>query len=103
MDAYPEDYVTHNLPFILLSGLDADVEDETEPSGVQYPLIHEKGTKISSDFPPLSGPVAEELRRILLEEDASEAPWNSRNDIERSGRIGFRLKSVGRVGQHPIG
>ncbi|KAL2000850.1 hypothetical protein VTN02DRAFT_2564 [Thermoascus thermophilus] len=96
MDAYPEDYVTHNLPFILLSGLDADVEDETELSRVQYPLIHEKGTKISSDFPPLSGPVAEELRRILLEEDASDAPWNSRNDFERSGRIGLRLKSVGR-------
>lgn len=101
MDGYPEDYVTHNLPFVLLSGLDAGADDGAQPSGVQHPLLHEKGTKIYSDFPSLSGPVAEELRRIFLEEDASEAPWNSRNDFERSGRIGFRLKSVGRVGQHP--
>ncbi|KAJ6190140.1 hypothetical protein N7519_000161 [Penicillium mononematosum] len=77
MDAYPEDYVNHNLPLVLLSGLEADPEKEPgTPS--DYPLLSEKGTHIFSDFPPLSGAVAEELRSLLLEEDSSQAPWKSR-------------------------
>ncbi|KAJ9396431.1 hypothetical protein DTO282F9_6566 [Paecilomyces variotii] len=96
MDAYPEDYIAHNLPYVLLRGLEADPEEPTESSDVQYPYLFTKGTKISSDLPPVSGPVAEELRKVFLEEDASEAPWNSLNDIRRSGGIRLKVKSIGR-------
>lgn len=99
MDAYPEDYVNHNLPLILLSGLEADTENDTETSS-SYPLLLEKGTHIFSDFPPLSGAVAEELRSLLLEEDSSQMPWKSRVTVTGNttiANIGYRIKSSGRV------
>lgn len=94
MDAYPEDSVDHNLPLILLSGLEAVAENVPDPNSLEYPSLLEKGAQIESDFPALSGAVAEELRQIFLEEDASHAPWHSRT----SSGAGLRLKSVGRVG-----
>jgi hypothetical protein len=99
MDAYPEDYVNHNLPLVLLSGLETDPEDGPSPS-VEYPLLHERGRKIFSDFPLLSGAVAEDLRRVLLEEDGSNIPW--RAGLSSSGNsaaphIAYRIKSTGRV------
>ncbi|KAJ5859825.1 hypothetical protein N7534_005102 [Penicillium rubens] len=98
MDAYPEDYVNHNLPLVLLSGLEADTENEPgTPS--DYPLLSEKGTHIFSDFPPLSGAVAEELRSLLLEEDSSQSPWKSRVTVSGNttiANIGYRIKSSGR-------
>ncbi|THC98211.1 hypothetical protein EYZ11_002293 [Aspergillus tanneri] len=102
MDAYPEDYVVNNLPFILLSGLEASSEDDLQPRGVDYPLLHEKGARIYSDFPPLNGPIAKELREMLLEEDASEIPWKPR-DSAHTGlpRIKYKIKSVGRTYRLP--
>ncbi|KAE8354465.1 Gryzun, putative trafficking through golgi-domain-containing protein [Aspergillus coremiiformis] len=96
MDAYPEDYVVHNLPFVLLSGLQPDPEDGSESRTTSYPL-HEKGVHIYSDFPPLSGSTAEGLREILLAEDASQAPWAARDDVHaRSTGAEYKVKSVGR-------
>lgn len=101
MDAYPEDYVVHNLPFILLSGLEAEPPDDAESSGPEYPLLLEKGPRIYSDFPPLSGPTAEELRRNLLKEDASGMSWDNRESTStRYSGIGYKIKSIGRVGSH---
>lgn len=102
MDAYPEDYVNHNLPFVLLSGLEADTENDTGISS-SYPLLSEKGTHIFSDFPPLSGAVAEELRSLFLDEDASQTPWKSRLSVSgntTTAKIGYRIKSSGRVCCH---
>lgn len=102
MDAYPEDYVNHNLPLVLLSGLEAEDEDNPEVS-INYPLIQEKGPKIFSDFPPLGGAVAEDLRRALLEQDGSQMPWKSRVNINgnpSASNIGFKIKSIGRVSPH---
>lgn len=96
MDAYPEDYVAHNLPFVLLSGLETETKDE--PESVDYPLLREKGPKIYSDFPPVGGMTAEELRRTLLDEDASQLPWNSRDEMDASLGVGYKVKSIGRVG-----
>lgn len=98
MDAYPEDYVVNNLPFILLSGLDATTEDDLEPKQAEFPLLREKGLRIYSDFPPLSGPTAKELRDVLVEEDASAAPWEPPEDLNTdSSQISYKIKSVGRV------
>lgn len=98
MDAYPEDYINHNLPLVLLSGLEADSNEEKEPT-TSYPLLAERGPKIFSDFPPLSGTVAEELRNVLLEEDGTQKPW--RSAVNAPGtmiQIGYKIKSTGRVG-----
>lgn len=97
MDAYPEDYVTHNRPFVLLSGLELETKDE--PESIEYPLLRERGHKIFSDFPPVGGMTAEELRRVLLNEDASRAQGSSKDDAaEASFGAGFKIKSIGRVG-----
>lgn len=100
MDAYPEDYVNHNLPLVLLSGLEAGAEDDSDAS-VNYPLLAEKGPKVFSDFPPLSGAVAEDLRRVLLEEDGTQMAWKS-SPLSSSGNsssphMRYRIKSAGRV------
>ncbi|KAJ5549782.1 hypothetical protein N7535_002276 [Penicillium sp. DV-2018c] len=98
MDAYPEDYVNHNLPLVLLSGLEEDAKDDLERSS-DYPLLSEKGTHIFSDFPPLRGAVAEDLRSLLLEEGSPQTPLKPR--VSTSGNattanIGYRIKSSGR-------
>lgn len=99
MDAYPEDYVAHNLPFVLLSGLEASSDDDLQCVRADYPLLRERGVKIYSDFPPLTGSVAEELRRVLLEENAFRAPWDTSEDAHASSsRIEYKIRSVGRVG-----
>lgn len=98
MDAYPEDYVNHNLPLVLLSGLEAD---DTAAVTSDYPLIAEKGTHIFSDFPPLTGGVAEELRSLFLQEDGTHMPWKSRINVSgntATANIAYRIKSSGRVG-----
>lgn len=107
MDAYPQDYINHNLPLVLLTGLEADAQDESgSVVQVDYPLLTEKGPKIFSDFPPLSGAVAEELRRLLLEEDGSQMHW--RAGLAPSGnvsspQIAYHIKSSGRVScPHPV-
>ncbi|GAB1209002.1 hypothetical protein APSETT445_007767 [Aspergillus pseudonomiae] len=98
MDAYPEDYVAHNLPFVLLSGLEPESEDGLGSSCTDYPLLHEKGVHIYSDLPPLGGSTAEELREILLAEDASRTPWEAReNALVESAGIEYKIKSVGRI------
>lgn len=102
MDAYPPDYVDHNLPLILLSGLGSDSESDSQNSSAledaKYPLSSH-GHQIFSDFPLVTDPPAEKLLNALLSEDASRTPWNSRYEGATTGSIGFRVKRVGRVGQ----
>ncbi len=98
MDAYPQPYVANNFPFVLLCGLEADSthsESHTDESSCPYPLLKENGIVIESDFPPLEGEVAEELRGVFLAEDASQGP---KDDIsEERPRVEYKIKSVGRV------
>lgn len=98
MDAYPQPYVADNLPFVLLCGLEADgahVESHTNDSPSPYPLLKGNGILIESDFPPLEGGVAEELRDVFLAEDASRSPQDDLSG-ERPG-VEYKIKSVGRV------
>ncbi len=100
MDAYPPDYVSHNLPLVVLSGLgSAGSRSQHASQRASYPLLHEKGYRITSDIPPVTGPSAEQLLRTFLDADASKGPWNGRYEKGRMGTIGFRVKDVGRVGQ----
>lgn len=99
MEAYPENYVNHNLPLVLLSGLEVDEDKSGSSSG--YPLLSERGTQIFSDFPCLAGGAAGELRNLLLQEDGTHMPWKSRVNVSgntTTTNIGYRIKSSGRVG-----
>ncbi|KAL4868171.1 hypothetical protein BDV12DRAFT_170185 [Aspergillus spectabilis] len=97
MDAYPEPYVAHNLPFILLSGLETDDHETVLKTQEQTDPLNKNGIGIESDFPPLTGPVAEELRGVFLSEDASRAPWEPHFDADaQNPQVGYKIKSVRR-------
>jgi hypothetical protein len=101
MDAYPDDYVAHNLPFFLISGLgDSSDHDDSSLEG-QYPLLKENGLQIESDFPPLIGSLADDLRSAFRDHDASDAPWNSRAHTGQIAGNGVKIKNIGRVSWSP--
>lgn len=96
MDAYPNHYVVHNLPLLLLSGIGDDRTDNA-PTVPEYPSLHDRGTLIESDFPVLSGPLVDSLRAAFHDHDASDAPWKPPTDAGRSSGIPLRIRNIGRV------
>lgn len=98
MDAYPPEYVEHNLPLIVLSGLDT-AEERNGPLPVQNVLPGRATTTISSELPPVTGERAQQLLQQFLDTDGSDAPWNGRNLDRRGNIIEFKIRAVGRVGQ----
>jgi solute carrier family 25 protein 38 len=100
MDAYPPDYVVHNLPFIVLSGLGTTKELDPPPP-VQHVLPGRAVTTINSEI----SSVVDDRANVLLEEflaaDATNAPWNGPSSSRRGLTHGFRIRTVGRVGQAP--
>ena len=104
MEDYPKDYVEHNLPLIVLSGLpyQSDVSKDA-PEQSRNPLL-EGGFRIRTDAAPLTGSTAEALLRAFLAADSSEGPWNNRaRPAKTENGRSFRIKGVGRVGQTPSG
>jgi hypothetical protein len=102
MDAYPPEYVQHNLPFIVLSGLGTTNEREPPPP-VHNVLAGRGATSISSEIPPVGGDRANILLQDFLSADATNAPWNARAPTRRGLAHGLRIRAVGRVGQAPPG
>lgn len=98
MDAYPPEYALHNLPFIVLSGLDTTHELESPPP-IQHVLPGRATTTISSEIPPVTGERAQQLLQEFLNADGTNAPWNARGLNRRGNILGFRTRTVGRVGQ----
>lgn len=98
MDRFPEDYYLHNLPLLLLSGLDAENHNDLDPSRKAHNLLQEGGFRIRIDAPLIQGDVARHLQESFREQDASNLPWNAQSLASRNGRV-FKITSVGRVGQ----
>ncbi|KAI4741886.1 hypothetical protein E4T50_07676 [Aureobasidium sp. EXF-12298] len=96
MEAYPEDYVAHNLPFIALAGLPtSDSSTDASPTPSPNPL-QGGGLKITDNSPPLSGPHADSILDEFLRTHGASLSWSEQALAERSGLIGFKLSSVGR-------
>lgn len=98
MDRFPEDYYLHNLPLILLSGLDAENHNDIDPSRKAHNLLQEGGFRIRIDAPLIHGDVAKHLQDAFRDQDASNLSWHSQSLAARNGRL-FKITSVGRVGQ----
>ncbi|OAP54461.1 hypothetical protein AYL99_11562 [Fonsecaea erecta] len=96
MDRFPQDYVLHNLPLLLLSGLNTRSPSEPDPLGKTHDFLHEGGFRIKVDAPVVSGPLAEQLLQSFCEQDASGIPWHSQYYTARNGRV-FKIVKVGRV------
>ncbi|EZF34663.1 hypothetical protein H101_01794 [Trichophyton interdigitale H6] len=99
MDAFPPSYVDHNLPLVLISGLAAAGEAGEEAgeaivSGVDGA---DGGVCVFSDFPPVSGAVADGLLAALLAEDASFWPWSSRYFSHKANGVGLRIQRASRT------
>jgi len=86
MDGYAPAYVAHNVPLLVVSGLDSAPQDK--------PKAPEGAIRIASEIPPVESEDAQVLLRHFKDSDAGELAWNAR---EYSGRNKFRVKTVGRV------
>lgn len=93
MDGYPYEYVAHNLPLVILSGLGDDVSPEL----YQDWAASESGYLVESNTPSVKSDDANVLLKHFQESDARDAPWNGR---ENQGRSRFKVKVAGRVGQN---
>ena len=102
MEAYPKDYVEHNLPLIILSGLQGQSDlSKDAPEQSRNPLL-DGGFRIRTEAAPVAGPTAERLLQAFLTADSSDTPWNSRAASKKTENGGsFRIRNVGRVGQTP--
>lgn len=98
MEDYPPDYVQHNLPLIVLSGLGAAKELDP-PAPVQQILPGRAVTTINSEIPQITGQRADDLLRAFVDADGTHAPWNGRAFTGKGVQYGFRIRSIGRVGQ----
>jgi hypothetical protein len=86
MDGYAPAYVAHNVPLLVVSGLDSAPQDKSKaPEGA---------IRLASEIPPVESEDAQVLLRHFKDSDAGELAWNAR---EYSGRNKFRVKTVGRV------
>lgn len=93
-DGYPPDYITHNLPLIVLSGLSARLADD----GTKHPEVFgENGTTITSESPVIEGERAEQLLQEFYHCTKTDEQWNSKPVQSRSGLLGFKFRAVGRV------
>ena len=95
MEAYPSAFVAHNVPLVILSGLGSQPPLGHEQ--VPYPLLEKKGTRITSQLPPVTSPSAEELLSLFLELDGQDAAWNGRPGRGKMGTMGFKIKAIGKV------
>ena len=98
MEAFPEDYVEHNLPLIFLSGIGHDEQAASEPTGRSGNLLKEGGFKIRTDVPPLTEPAAEIVLQAFLNFDSTNDAFNSTGASTRDRPGAFKIKRVGRVG-----
>jgi hypothetical protein len=99
MDAYPPEYVAHNLPFIVLSGL-GDSPEFPPPRPLQDVLPGRAVTTISSELPPLTSERAQQLLQEFL---SYNGPNVGRGRDGRGYMSAYRMRAVGRVGQAPAG
>lgn len=100
MEKYPQDLIEHNLPFVLLLGLESDAESETRAHSP--PLTapsSDSGFYIKARSPPITGRLADDLRTTLLSYDASDQPRSSLSSERSKPHIACKVKSVGRVGK----
>ena len=98
MDAYPQDYLIQNYPFIVLSGF--YVSPST--SSVDGPLQDDASTEISSSMPSVGSDRTDQLRQCFLQEAGTEDLGKRRSPVVDAGRIPFRIVTVGRVGVEPF-
>ncbi|KAF2761598.1 hypothetical protein EJ05DRAFT_507251 [Pseudovirgaria hyperparasitica] len=96
MEAYPDDYVGHNLPLVVLSGLGTDLPVEEHSSSYDFMLETATHIKSPTDIPPIQGERADLLLREFINADGRRAAWNARARNAKGGSVCTRFKAIGR-------
>lgn len=89
MDAYPQGSLDHNVPFIVVSGLNSNT--------FELPLSEElkdQSILIRSELPSLDTKEAQVLDEHFQEVDAQGRSWTG---VARDEKFRCRIKSIGRV------
>ncbi|RDW72025.1 hypothetical protein BP5796_08059 [Coleophoma crateriformis] len=89
MDGYEPEFVTHNLPLLVLAGLGPEKPTEATNSTSGW----ETGVQITSQIPPVETRDADVLLKHFEANDGRELAWNGR---EENVKNKFWVKSVGR-------
>jgi hypothetical protein len=94
MEAYPPEYVSHNLPLIVLSGLTGGQEH-----GGRDELRDIFGTAavINSDSPSVAAELSQQLLEDFMSADGSAQAWSAEAGRGKVGLMGFKFKVIGRV------
>ena len=95
MEAYPTEYVEHNLPLVILSGLGERQDNDMSASVLPR---QESGTKFQCTTPECSGERAQYLLQQLLSLDGTDLPWNASALPGPLAVLRYRMKAIGRVG-----
>lgn len=90
MEAYPPDYVQHNLPLVLVSGF-GELDNDGSPPGRQ-----EYGARISTQSPECLSDQAKRLLQGLRALDGTGCAWNSTALPGSTGSVRYQIKTVGR-------
>lgn len=98
MEAFPEDYIAHNLPLILLSGIGHSEQAASESTERSRNLLQEGGFRIRTDVPSVTDPASENLLKTFFSFDSTIHGFNSKDVSARDSPGAFRIKRVGRVG-----
>lgn len=93
MEAYPPEYVEHNLPLVLLSGLG----HESAKVG-KAALRQDSGPRLVLGSEECVAQQAAQLLQALQSIDATEKAWHAATSSGPSGLIGYKMKAIGRVG-----
>ena len=100
MDAYPDEYIAHELPLVLLSGLAQGHNDDV--ASAKLPR-QDSGTRIQTNSPGCSSEQAQQLFQQFLQLDGTGQPWNSLALPGPSGMVKYKMQSIGRVGVVELG
>ncbi|KAK5091067.1 hypothetical protein LTR05_001247 [Lithohypha guttulata] len=101
MNSYPDDYVVHNLPLVILTGLEANSSAETPFGEKSFQFLGDGGFRIRAELPPLYHPLTADLRAALLAHDHSKAAWHSPSTDKTEQAHVFKIRSVGRAYTFP--
>ena len=96
MDAYPPDYITHNFPFVVLSGFNADVAADIPEEANS--LFFEDNAVVDSDWPTVETERSKYLLKELLSCYADTNVILPRTSRNNDSAPRFHFKVTGRVG-----
>ena len=93
-EGYPPEYVAHNTPFIVLSGLESADDSRRASLPQQY---RDGAIKIHSDVPVIAPDRAKELVAAFRAFERKDDQWDANPVAEGTELMGFRFKVIGRV------